>query len=77
VQIPRVWDDPQRRDREKDISEELAGLAHRFRDASDEWTKDVGDLAAWIRYSPPPTDARPMEPWFEEENEDGGPESIH
>jgi len=77
VQIPRVWDDPQRREREKDISEELAGLAHRFRDAYDEWTKSVADLATWIRYSPPPGDARPIEPWFEDESEDGGPESIH
>jgi hypothetical protein len=77
VRIPRVWDDPQRREREKDISEELTGLAHRFRDAHDEWTKSVADLATWIRYSPPPGDARAIEPRFEDESEGGGPESIH
>ena len=77
VRIPRVWDDPQRREREKDISGEVAGLAHRFRDAYDEWAKSVADLATWIRYSPPPGDPRPIEPWFEDESEDGGPGSIH
>jgi hypothetical protein len=77
VHLPRVWDDPMRRDREKDISEELANLAHRFKNAYDEWTKSASDLATWIRYSPPPGDARPIEPWFGDENEDSGPESIH
>lgn len=77
VRIPRIWDDPQRREAEKDISGDLAGLAHRFKDAYDEWRASIADLATWIRYSPPPTNSRPVEPWFEDDDEDGGPESIH
>jgi hypothetical protein len=79
IRIPRVWDDPGRRKTEKDIGEELARLARRFRDALDEWTGSVAELARWIRYTPPPPESRSVEPWFEdeEEDEDGGPETIH
>ncbi|MBI4473470.1 MAG: hypothetical protein HY646_12440 [Acidobacteria bacterium] len=75
VRVPRVWDDPDRREAEKDIDEELARLARRFKDALDEWTRSVAELARWIRYAPPPPEAKPVEPWFEDEN--GGPETIH
>jgi hypothetical protein len=44
VRIPRVWDDPQRREAEKDISGDLAELAHRFKDAYDEWKASIADL---------------------------------
>jgi len=77
VRIPRVWDNSQRCEAEKDISGDLAGLAHRFKDAYDEWRASIADFATWIRYSPPPTNSRPVEPWFEVDDEDGGPESIH
>lgn len=77
VRIPRVWDDPQRREAEKDVSQDVAGLAHRFRDAYSEWATGVAALAKWIRYSPPPSDVRPIEPRIEDETGDTGPESIH
>lgn len=79
VRVPRVWDDPDRRKAEKDIGEDLARLARRFKDALDEWTRSVAELATWIRYSHPRTEMRPDEPWFEdeEEDEDGGQETIH
>ena len=75
VRIPRAWDDPARQRAEKDIGEELAQLAGRFRDAIDEWGKSVADLARWIRYSPPPPGTKLAEPWFEAENDE--PETIH
>ena len=49
VRVPRVWDDPDRRKAEKDIGEELARLARRFKDALDQWTKSVAEVATWIR----------------------------
>jgi len=75
VRIPRIWDDPARQRTEKDSDKELAQLAASFREAIDEWSKSVADLARWIRYSPPPPGTKPAEPWFEDENED--PETIH
>lgn len=79
VRVPRVWDDPDRREAEKDIGEELVRLARRFRAALDEWVGRIAELAKWIRYTPPPPESRPVEPWFgdEEEDENGGPETIH
>jgi hypothetical protein len=80
VRVPRVWDDPDRRNSEKGAAEELARLARRFNNALDEWTGSVAELARWIRYAPPPPEAKQVEPWFddeEEEQEDGGPETIH
>lgn len=77
VRIPRVWDDPVRREAEKDIGKELTSLARRFKDALDTWGKSVADLARWIRYSPPPPGTRPLDPGFEDENEDEDIETIH
>jgi hypothetical protein len=44
--------------------------------------KEVGPTSAkkngnWIRYSPPPPEAKRLEPWFEDEGEDDEPETIH
>jgi hypothetical protein len=77
VRIPRHWDDPDRRRAEKDNSGELARIAGRFKEALDEWTKSVAELGNWIRYSPPAPEAKRLEPWFEEEEDDNGPETIH
>jgi len=77
VRVPRAWDDPDRRDAEKSIGKELARLALRFKMALQEWTSKVGELGNWVRYSPPPPEAKPLEPWFEDEEEEGGPKTIH
>ena len=77
VQVPRVWDDPARRDAEKGNSKELARLSQRFKMALEEWISSVAELGNWIRYTPPPPEAKPLEPWFEDEEENGGAETIH
>jgi hypothetical protein len=80
VRVPRVWDDPERREAEKAPRDALHRLARRFKGAFDEWTTSVSELATWIRYSPPPPGMKPVEPWFEDQSEDdddGGPETTH
>ena len=57
VQVPRVWDDPERRESEKGPGKELDQLARRFKGALDGWTRRVAEFATWIRYSPPPPEA--------------------
>lgn len=77
VRIPRVWDDPDRREAEKGAARELSRLAVRLKKAVDEWIVGVTELARWIRYTPPPPGTKGIEPWFESPEEEGGPESIH
>ena len=80
VRVPRVWDSPERREAEGDSRDELSRLARRFKTAFDEWTKRISELATWIRYSPPPPGAKPVEPWFDDQSnddDDGGPETTH
>jgi len=80
VRMPRVWDNPGRHEAERSPQVELRRLARTFQATFDEWTKSVSELATWIRYSPLPPGAKPIEPWFEdqsEDDEDGGPETIH
>jgi len=78
VRVPRVWDSPERRAAEADSNRELGRLARTFKTALDAWTESVSALATWIRYSPPPPDAKPVEPWFDNEpDDDGGPETMH
>ena len=79
VRVSRVWDDPERREAEWDATDALARLARTFKATFDEWTKSVSELATWIRYAPPPSNAKPIEPRFDDQSEDddGGPETIH
>lgn len=80
VRVPRVWDDPDRREAERSPQVELGRMARTFKATFDDWTKNVSELAAWIQYSPPPPGAKPIEPWFEDQSDDdddGGPETIH
>jgi hypothetical protein len=80
LRVPRVWDDPERREAERGLGTDLGGLARRFKTALDEWTRSVSEFATWIRYSPPPPEAKPAEPWVEgqsEDDDDGGPETTH
>ena len=80
VRVPRVRDDPARQEKEKHIGSELHRLAKRFREAFEGWTVSVAELAKWLKYSPPPPDAKPVEPWFlgdDEAEDDGGPGTTH
>ena len=80
VQVPRMWDDPDRRNAEKDPSTEFSKLAQKFKYSLDEWRSGIAELVKWIRYTPPPDDAIQVEqPFEEQEDEDGeeGPETIH
>ena len=78
VRVPRVWDSPERRAVEADSNREFGRLARTFKTALDAWTESVSGLATWIRYSPPPPDAKPVEPFFDDEpDDDGGPETMH
>lgn len=70
IRVPRVWDDSERRVAERDPRDERGRLARRVKTALDEWTKSVSELATWIRYSPPPQGAKPVEPWFDDRAED-------
>jgi hypothetical protein len=79
VRVPRVWNDPGRLEAERGPEVELSRLARTFRATFDEWTKSVSELATWIRYSAPSSGAKALEPWFDdngEDGEDGGPKTI-
>ena len=39
VRVPRVWDNPQRREAERDPRDELGRLARKFKTALDEWAE--------------------------------------
>ena len=75
-----MWDDSERRVAEMDPRDELGRLARRSKSALDKWTKNVSELATWIRYSPPPQAAKTVEPWFDDQvegDDDDGPETTH
>lgn len=60
VKVPRIWDDPESREREKGIERELETLTRRFRDALGAWVDSARDLVPSLRYMPPPGEpARP------------------
>ena len=48
VNPPRVWDDPERREKEGGVSEQLADLADRFKGAFEAWMTCVSDLRRWL-----------------------------
>ena len=78
VHVPRVWDDPERRETEKGAARELDQLALWFKGALDGWAKSVAELATWIRYSPPPSAASSDEgPTYGDDEKDAGPEMTH
>jgi hypothetical protein len=79
IVLPRIWDDPRRREREASADEQIDGLAVRFRGALDAWTASVGELVKWLRYAPGPTHGpsrgRRNEP--SPDDGDAGPETTH
>jgi hypothetical protein len=80
VRVPRIWDDPDRREAEKDAGKELDRLARRFEGALVEWTTSVAELATWLSYLPPPPVTAPRSDMgFEhkEMDKDDEPSSTH
>ena len=80
VRVPRIWNDPDRRDAEKGAGKELDRLARRFKGALVEWTTSVAELATWLRYFPPPPVTAPRSDiGFEhkEMDKDDEPSSTH
>ena len=80
VHVPRVWDDPVRREAERNAGGELDRVARTFKTALDDWTNRLSELAAWIRYSPPSPGVTPVAPWFVDEiesDDDGEPGPTH
>jgi hypothetical protein len=79
VRVPRAWDSPERRTAEADPARELGRLARTFRAAIDDWGQSIAALATWIRYSPPPSGAKPPGSWPDDRSDDdeGGPHNLH
>ncbi|MBN2318861.1 MAG: hypothetical protein JXR49_07280 [Acidobacteria bacterium] len=78
VRVPRIWDDPDRREREKGIETELARLAGKFKFSLDQWKTAISELSRWIRCTPPPDDAKRIAPPLKRKSrDDGGPDTIH
>jgi hypothetical protein len=80
VRVPRMWNDSERQDAEKGAEAELSLLAQKFKHSMQEWNASVVELVRWIRYTPPPSDIKRIEPQFndlEDEDVENDPETIH
>lgn len=66
VCVPRIWDDPERREAEQGAGEELDRVARTFKDAGYAWAAAIAELAAMIRYLPPPPEAELAQALFED-----------
>jgi hypothetical protein len=79
IVVPRIWDDPRRREREASAARQIDGLAGRFRGVLDAWTASVGELVRWLRHAPGPRRApsrrRRLDPL--PDDGDAGPETTH
>lgn len=69
VPVPRIWDDPKRREREPDIGRDLADLAQRFRRGVDAWTDGIAELAASMTHVKPAGPPRPDAEWDPDDDE--------
>ena len=54
IVVPRIWDDPKRREAEASGGAQIDGLAKRFRGTLNAWTASIGELVRWLRYAPGP-----------------------
>jgi hypothetical protein len=79
IVVPRVWDDPRRREREASAAQQIDALAARFRGTLDAWTESVAELIGWLRHAPLPPRAqsgqRRRRPF--PHDDDVGPETTH
>jgi hypothetical protein len=76
IAVPRIWDDPRRREREPSAGPRIDGLAERFRAALDEWLTGVGELVRWLQHAPAPAAPRRLRK-PSGSDEDAGPETTH
>jgi len=74
VRVPRIWDDPAKRDKEEDGGEHLDELAKRIKATMDEWKAAVTELGRWIKYGPPSPDMT-EDPFADVEDDE--PETMH
>lgn len=51
IVVPRMWDDPDRRERERSADSRIDALAGRFRAAADAWNARIGELVTRLRYT--------------------------
>lgn len=79
IVIPRVWDDPKRRDREASADRQIDGLARRFREGTEAWIASVRELVRWLRHTPSDPRTAPRRRRGESLPDDGdhGPEVMH
>lgn len=78
IVVPRIWDDPRRREREASAAKPIDALAARFRGALDAWTESVAELVGWLHHAPAPPrvrSGRRREPL--PYDDDSGPETTH
>lgn len=73
IVVPRIWDDPRRREREPSSGKQIDGLARRFRAALDVWAEKVGELVRWVEYAPGRAPPRRRGP----PPDDAGPRTTH
>ena len=78
IVVPRIWDDPRRREREASAAKPIHALAARFRTALAAWTGSVAELVGWLHNAPAPPHGRSgrrrREPF--QYDDDGGPETT-
>ncbi len=69
IMLPRVWDDPKRRAKERGADKQIEQLAIRFGHGFEAWLAGVSELGAWLRHTPTPPPPRPRRR--------GGSETTH
>jgi hypothetical protein len=74
VPVPRVWDDPEKREKEPGVEEYLDELVGRIKLAMDEWRGSLVALGRWIRVGPPPHE-KTQDPVGDIDDDE--PETIH
>jgi hypothetical protein len=52
IRVPRVWDDPDRRESEKGAEAEISRLVQNFKYSLEEWNSGICELTRWIRCTP-------------------------
>jgi hypothetical protein len=79
VRVPRVWDDPERREAERGAHVEIGRLTRTCKITPDGWTQSVSELAPGSGTRRHHLKRSQFEPWFEDQSEDddeGGTKMI-